>query len=329
MEMNSTECSRWRLRIPGRDETGGDSLRAVEGLHAPGFVIAPFDFTLHPVITLTAKTSIPSTLITAPEFPSAETTHGEHSRNVSLAAASHTADHGKTVISRLILAPLNNTPDKLFDILCENYPTATVFLFDSPATGLWTGATPELLLEADGEYLSTMSLAGTRPCGTAGEWDEKNIEEQQIVTRTIAETFSSRGLYPEISDIQTLAAGPVEHLCTRIRASLPQEWSLRDLTDLLRELSPTPALGGYPRLKAIEDIRNLESHDRFLYGGFFGYVENPRRFRLNVNLRSARLHPAHPALAALYTGGGITRLSIPDAEWEETERKASTLLSLL
>ncbi|MDE6805992.1 MAG: chorismate-binding protein, partial [Muribaculaceae bacterium] len=47
-----------------------------------------------------------------------------------------------------------------------------------------------------------------------------------------------------------------------------------------------------------------------------------------VNLRSGRVLPEGEGIL-LYAGGGITRDSIPEAEWMETERKLSTIMTHL
>ena len=48
--------------------------------------------------------------------------------------------------------------------------------------------------------------------------------------------------------------------------------------------------------------------------------------RLFVNLRCAQLFEN---TAYLYVGGGFTKDSIPDLEWDETENKAQTLLKVM
>lgn len=50
------------------------------------------------------------------------------------------------------------------------------------------------------------------------------------------------------------------------------------------------------------------------------------RFHWFVNLRSMELFPE---AVRLYVGGGITALSDPLAEWEETVLKSRTLLDII
>lgn len=244
--------------------------------------------------------------------------------------------HRKIVAARVSRHDMAGSPTQIYNRLCHEYPQACVFLFSTPLTGTWIGASPELLLKVSGTGIRTVALAGTRPAGTpAGTpWDRKNIDEQKIVADFILSTLREEGLEPAISDTFSLQAGKMEHICNKITAKLPQSglpW-LRDapskpndilVNTLLRRLSPTPALSGFPQREAVDYINSHEENPRGCYGGIVGF-NSPRAATAYVNLRSARLD-ASSHNAWLYAGGGITRDSVPEEEWEETCRKISTL----
>ena len=319
----------YKLRLPGATAPIAATAQQLrDGIVPPGFVIAPFDTSRLPVVTIPSSPQHidcqPDTTLTFP-VPDRSTTRDEHRHAVATAAAFHAANGGKTVISRVIKTDPLPDPDAAFDALADAYPDACVFTFDTPVTGRWIGASPELLLSADGRSLTTMALAGTRPAGTAEPWDDKNREEQQLVTDFIADTLRRHNLSPIIGTRRTRRAGRIEHLMTPISASIPDDWSLPRLKALLADLAPTPALGGFPRQESLRLIARLETHHRAYYGGYFGIVESPRRFTLFVNLRSALVTPGN---TYLYVGGGITAKSRPDDEWTETERKSNTLLAV-
>lgn len=225
----------------------------------------------------------------------------------------------KVVASRRKVIDLKIEPHKAFMDLCNAYPNAFVFFISTPEFGNWIGASPELLLERQNDHLYTMALAGTRPRGTGGEWDHKNIIEQKVVTSFIKKVFFMNDFHYITGDTVTLEAGPVEHIVTPLKATVNPT---SRLNDLLRQISPTPALAGYPPEAAINIITRHEGNSRQLYGGYLGPWNADGNFRLNVILRCARLWSDK---ALLYAGGGITDLSDPDEEWLETERKLSTL----
>lgn len=334
METASHKCE-WQLRLPDGTRIGGSSDSICNGLQIPGFVISPFDTGEHLILSIPTDNAATdfSPLVNIERhntLPEAATSREQHLQNVATTARYHRENdtRGKTVISRVSIHQTELGTEQLFRNLDRLYPDAYIFCFNTPATGTWIGASPELLLEAHNGTLHTMSLAGTRQAGTTEEWgwDDKNIVEQQIVTDTICDTFRQHGLTPVTTKPQTLRAGSVEHRCTHITADLPPHWNSNCLQQLLADLSPTPALGGYPKDASISLIRRLEKHDRSCYGGYFGYIESPTEFRFNVCLRCAQLADGK---AYIYTGGGITSLSDPEAEWEETCRKEQTMLAAL
>lgn len=249
---------------------------------------------------------------------------------------------GKTVYSRVIAGRMSyrtseGTTDGIsgMDILEAAlklfvlFPDSCGFLFFTPQTGCWIGATPEILLDFDrySREAYTMALAGTRPATSANTpWDNKNIIENRFVCDYIADRFRAAGITPEISAPITHRFGRIEHLRHDIRGVLPADCSFETLID---SLNPTPALCGYPREEAINDINRYEIHRRLCYGGFIA-ISTPDRIKAYVNLRSARIIPYEGALRyEIYAGGGIVADSDPAQEWEETRIKAAPLLSLL
>jgi isochorismate synthase len=241
----------------------------------------------------------------------------------------------KAVLSRTILIPFDAGKEapQLFNQLTQTYKDAFVYLISFPEAGTWIGATPELLLSAwydiadsttlndQPMHIRTMALAGTRKSGTTGEWGAKEIEEQQWVVTYIQEKLAASGCTGIMqSDTYTAAAGNVEHLRTDFRASIPAS----NINILLQQLHPTPAVCGWPTDKALELILETENYNRSYYTGFLGPVNVDGASGLYVNLRCMQ---ATNKLAALYIGGGITRGSIPEDEWEETSIKSRTLLS--
>ena len=308
----------------------GSSESVVEGIGIPGFVIAPFLPSL-PYLTIPYKpiTSTPHlSPLTSHLSPLKTTTRQQHEAEVN-AIRNALAEYGggKVVAARVIVGQRKVDPAETFSRLCRNYPNAFVFCFSTPLTGCWVGASPELLLEAHGSRLHTMSLAGTRRAGQDGCWDIKNIEEQQMVTDFITDAFVKNSLNPTIDESFTKQAGVVEHICTPISAEIPcQDFSTEKLNQLLRGLSPTPALCGLPRELALKLIKEYESSPRGCYGGFCGPFHNTCDFSFFVNLRSALIEDGR---ICIYVGGGITCKSEPDLEWQETELKADTILEAI
>ena len=222
---------------------------------------------------------------------------------------------GKTVLSRVITGELAidwlDNLEWLFshrDLFCNIYFTQE--------TGCWIGSTPELLLDLNHKtgQLSTMSLAGTRIASFSNaDWDNKNIEEHNYVTKYIIDTLSKYDIKANVSAPSSVSFGNIEHLCHKITANIGDN----DIIQILNDLSPTPAVAGYPKDQAIIDISQIEIHPRYCYAGYIGVSDNVG-LHVYVNLRCA--HIDHSKIC-IYGGGGITSKSNAKDEWLETEMK--------
>lgn len=199
------------------------------------------------------------------------------------------------------------------------------------------GASPELLVEVDGAIVRSHPLAGTAP--RTGDVDNdariaadliastKNQVEHRVVIDVVHDTLLPWASYldwePEPS-IVTVAN--VQHLGTRMEGMLSQPGP--SVIDLVRALSPTPALGGHPRDAAIDLIQRVEGFERGRYGGAIGWVDAAGNGIWAVAIRCAELS-ADRRSARLVAGGGIVADSDPHAELAETQAKFQAMLSAI
>jgi len=252
----------------------------------------------------------------------------------------------KVVLSRVDRVPIsNNNPIQIFESLLKKYKSAFVYIWYHPNVGLWLGATPETLLELEGQRFKTMALAGTQPNTNSSQvdWDIKNLEEQQMVTDYIANILASHVNHINISEAKAVKAGKLLHLQSQISGLLKS----KNLQDVIANLHPTPAVCGLPKSKAKRFIETHETYNREFYTGYLGElnfkteihrntnrrnVENNayKSFKttsnLYVNLRCMQLKDSN---ALIYVGGGITKDSDAQEEWQETVSKSVTMKSIL
>jgi isochorismate synthase len=233
----------------------------------------------------------------------------------------------KVVVSRRFSIPLATDPFTIALGMMQAYPDAFTYLWHHPEAGTWLGATPELLLKAHSGLGETLALAGTRsadPTEKTPKWTSKETHEQQVVTDFILNKMYAENLEPQVGPVANVRAGRLWHLGTTIHTDLPKDKAIA----LLKSLHPTPAVCGIPRDEAYTFIEEHENYNREYYTGFLGEVgiENPDSFSIYVNLRCLQIRNGK---AYLYVGGGITADSDPDSEWEETQQKSTTALSLL
>lgn len=229
---------------------------------------------------------------------------------------------GKVVLSKVVCGTHNITDfSDVANKYFSAYNNSFRYIYYTAETGCWIGASPEVLLKySDKSHtLETMSLAGTRlVTNESQEWDNKNIEEHNYVTKFICDTLTELGLQHDVSPLENLQFGTIEHLCNHIIIHVHN--SINNMM-IVNALSPTPALSGYPVDEAISCINSLENHSRHCYGGHIT-LETPTQFLSHVNLRCAHFDAQN---FCIYSGGGITKDSNPSDEWIETENKIKIL----
>ena len=267
----------------------------------------------------------------------------------------------KVVLSRReVIEKVETNPIAIFKRLLQRYPTAFVSIWYHPKVGLWLGATPETLLSVSGNQLKTMSLAGTQAFEGSEDvvWKEKEKEEQQIVTHFIVESLRSV-ISPQssvgssqvsndsikVSGPKTVKAGNLLHLQTEISMHLKPETSA--LKPILEALHPTPAVCGFPKEKAKAYIIENEGYPREFYSGFMGELHLKETLKRNINRRNVENNAYNVQKSVsnlyvnlrcmqiknqnifIYVGGGITKDSNAEAEWQETVHKSQIIKSVL
>ena len=199
------------------------------------------------------------------------------------------------------------------------------------------GASPELLIEVQGQTIRSHPLAGTTP-RTGDPMTDTELARQlvasmkdQVEHRVVIDVIHDMLLpycsyldwEPEPSVIQV---ANVQHLGTLIEGHLSQNHP--PVLELARMLCPTPALGGHPRVQALEIIKQLEGFDRKNYGGAVGWVDALGNGTWAVAIRCAELSDDRKT-ARIIAGGGIVAASDPNAELAETQAKFQAMLSAI
>ncbi len=215
----------------------------------------------------------------------------------------------------------------LFARLFSAYPTAFRYIWFHPKTGIWCGATPEILVEVDKNSIKTMALAGTQP-KTANKdivWGSKEVEEQRLVTEAITNNLKKITSSLKVSKPHSHQAATLFHLKTDISGVF--DTTKTTLTNIATAIHPTPAVCGTPLNFAKSYILENEGYNRDFYTGFLGPIQqNGALASLMVNLRCMKINTN---TARIFVGGGITQDSKPTEEWVETQNKMQTMLQVL
>jgi anthranilate synthase component I len=210
-------------------------------------------------------------------------------------------------------------------------PSPYLFFVRTPQFEV-VGASPELLLQAEGDKLTTHPIAGTRPRGKDAREDDILAEQLQKDPKERAEhvmlvdlgrndigRVSRAGTVTVSKYMEVERYSHVLHLVSHVEGRLKPDL---DALDALRAVFPAGTLSGAPKVRAMQLIAAAEGERRGLYGGAVGYLGYDGNLDTAITIRSAVLKDGQ---AHVHTGAGIVAGSVPESEFEETEHKAAAL----
>ena len=239
----------------------------------------------------------------------------------------------KVVLARAEdIRPTRTLEDALRRLAAE-YPSCTIFALARGDT-CFLGATPERLISLQDGVATTMALAGSGPRNADPvedarlaqrlASDPKELTEHALVVGALQEALApmcTRVVVDAEPRVRKLSN--VQHLLTSLRGQVAPG---RSVLDLVERLHPTPAVGGFPRERALELIRERERLDRGWYAGALGWADVRGEGDFVVGLRSALWHGES---ATLYAGCGVVGGSNPATEYAEWGWKLVPMRSAL
>jgi anthranilate synthase component 1 len=219
----------------------------------------------------------------------------------------------------------------LYRALRRVNPSPYLFFVRTPAFEV-VGASPELLLQVEGDKLTTHPIAGTRPRGATDADDRLLAEQLQRDPKERAEHIMlvdlGRNDLGRVSRAGTVTVSKymeveryshVLHLVSHVEGRLKPGL---DALDALRAVFPAGTLSGAPKVRAMQLIAAAEGERRGLYGGAVGYLGYDGNLDTAITIRSAVLRGGQ---AHIHSGAGIVAASVPEKEFEETDHKAAAL----
>jgi menaquinone-specific isochorismate synthase len=241
----------------------------------------------------------------------------------------------KVVLARelRLLFDKNIQAELVLNQLLREQLDSYVFAFESNGD-CFIGATPERLVKKEADQVYSTCLAGSTARGKNDLEDKllgnsllndgKNLIEHQYVVdmiKSAMEDTCSEVVIPERPRLLKLKH--IQHLYTPVKGKANRESSLLSLVE---RLHPTPALGGFPKEKAVEKIREVEDLDRGFYAGPLGWFDHQGNGEFAVAIRSGLIQGNE---ASLFAGCGVVGDSLSDLEFEETKIKFKPMLSAL
>jgi menaquinone-specific isochorismate synthase len=241
----------------------------------------------------------------------------------------------KVVLARRVALALGAAMDPLLVLSHLEPATPGCYHFAvRPANGsAFVGASPERLFRREGDQVVSEAVAGTRPRGETEAEDAalreallnspKERREHAFVRDAIRDDLETVCTSVHVPDeVGELALARGRHLHARLTGTLRPGATT---TDILKELHPTPAVGGVPTEDAVAAIRAQEPFDRGWYAGPVGWVGREDA-EFTVGLRAGLVEEDR---MALFSGAGIVDGSVPDREWEEIEQKIGDFAAIM
>ena len=242
-------------------------------------------------------------------------------------------DTFQTNVSHRLTAPAAVHPVEAFDAVRRVNPAPYSGLLEFPGVDL-VSASPELLLEVEGDRLLTEPIAGTRPRGdTPSEdaeletdllSDEKERAEHAMLVdleRNDLGKVSDYGTV-EVSEYRRVDRySEVMHLVSLVEGRRHED---KSIADAVAAVFPGGTITGAPKPRTMEIIDEVETTRRGPYTGSVGIFGFDERATLNITIRTLVRRGEEYRLRV---GAGIVHDSVPEAEYQETLDKARALLN--
>jgi anthranilate synthase component 1 len=238
-------------------------------------------------------------------------------------------------VSQRLTAPAAVHPVDAFDALREVNPAPYSALLEFPGVDL-VSASPELLLERDGDRVVTEPIAGTRPRGaTAAEddalerellADEKERAEHAMLVDLERNDLGKVSEYGsvDVSEYRRVDRySEVMHLVSLVEGRLRPEV---DLGHAIAAVFPGGTITGAPKPRTMALIDEVEATRRGPYTGSIGIFGLDDRATLNIVIRTLVRYEDEYHLRV---GAGIVHDSDPESEYDETLAKGRALVNAL
>lgn len=231
----------------------------------------------------------------------------------------------KVVLARDLCARLENKLDVRWPLknLSANYPNCWTF-----KVGNFFGASPEMLVRRERGLVASRILAGTIRRTGDDERDltlaatlarsSKDLEEHEYAVRSVAEALEPHCASMNVPESPFVLHLPnVMHLATDVTGVAHDSATALSLAAALH---PSAAVGGTPRDKALEVIREFEGMNRGPYAGPVGWINSDGDGEWAIGLRSATIEDEGRTVR-LFAGCGIVADSNPSDELAESNAK--------
>jgi anthranilate/para-aminobenzoate synthase component I len=229
-------------------------------------------------------------------------------------------------------------PDPLdaYLVVREGSPSHHGGLLRFAGIALLSASPEQFLTITPGGRISTKPIKGTRPRSPDRARDdllrrellasEKERAENLMIVDLMRNDLGRIAVPGSVTVTGLLEVESYRHVHQLVSTIVADLLPGVSAVDAIAACFPAGSMTGAPKVSAMTILHGLENGPRGIYSGAFGYLGLDGAVDLAMVIRSIVLGPSG---AYIGTGGGITALSDPQEEVEETRIKAAALLAVL
>ncbi|WP_352286730.1 chorismate-binding protein [Psychrobacter sp. GW64-MNA-CIBAN-0177] len=195
------------------------------------------------------------------------------------------------------------------------------------------GASPETLSRIENGRVTVRPLAGTRKRGQNAAEDlvleQELLSDEKEIAKHLMLIESGRNDIGRVCECDSVNVtekmfierySQVMHIASNVEGDILPD---KDALDVFCATFPAGTLTGAPKIRAMQIIDELEPLRRTVFGGAIGYLGWHGNMDSAIAIRTAVMRRGKIHIQA---GAGVIADSIPEAEWDETNKKALALI---
>jgi anthranilate synthase component 1 len=247
----------------------------------------------------------------------------------------HKGDIMQVVLSRRVGLDIQGDPFDIYRRLRRINPSPYLFFIRIDDVTL-IGSSPEEMVKLEGDTVTTVPIAGTRPRGkTPAEDDDlaadlMNDEKERaehLMLLDLARNDLGRVCTPgSVKVVHREKVRFYSHVMHIVSCVEGQKQEGMNALDVIKACFPAGTVSGAPKVRAMEIIDELEGRCRGPYAGAVGYLSHNGNMDTGIVIRTIFIRGKE---AFIQAGAGIVWDSLPENELKEIDNKLKVLHATL
>ncbi|HVN70730.1 MAG TPA: anthranilate synthase component I family protein [Desulfomonilia bacterium] len=247
----------------------------------------------------------------------------------------HKGDIMQVVLSRRLRLDLDGDPFDIYRRLRRINPSPYLFFIRVNDVTL-IGSSPEEMVRLQGDTITTVPIAGTRPRGRSETEDDYLVKDlmgdekeraEHLMLLDLARNDIGRVCIPgTVKVVQREKVRLYSHVMHIVSCVEGTRRDGVDAVDVLKACFPAGTVSGAPKVRAMEIIDELEGRCRGPYAGAIGYLSYNGNMDTGIVIRTIF---ARGDKTYVQAGAGIVWDSVPERELQEIDNKLKALQTAL